>query len=61
MLNLALCIISIFLSGYNLMKNRIDYVLWYGIISLANLVLGLYVLIVEKLTIIESLIKQLGV
>lgn len=61
MLNLALCLIFIFLSGYNLMKNRIDYVLWYGIISLANLVLGLDVLIVEKLTIIESLIKQLGV
>ena len=43
------------------MKNRIDYVLWYGLISLANLILGLYTLISEKLTTIETLVEQLGV
>ena len=43
------------------MKNRIIYVLWYGLFSLANLILGIYVLISEKLTAIETLVKQLGV
>ena len=61
MFNLAFCLLFLCLSGYHLMKNRIDYVLWYGLISLANLILGLYVFILEKLTTIETLIKQLGV
>ena len=61
MFNLAFCLLFLCLSGYYLMKNRIDYVLWYGLISLANFILGLYVFILEKLTTIETLIKQLGV
>ena len=61
MFNLAFCFLFICLSGYSLMKNRIDYVLWYGLISLANLILGLYILISEKLTTIETLVEQLGV
>ena len=61
MFNLVLCFLFICFSGYFLFKNRIDYVLWYGLISLANLITGLYVLISEKLTTIEILVKQLGV
>ena len=61
MLNLAFCLLFICLSGYFFMKNRINYVLWYGLFSLANLIIGLYVLISEKLTTIETLVKQLGV
>ena len=61
MLNLAFCILFMCFSGYFLIKNRIDYVLWYGLISLANLITGIYVLISEKLTAIETLVKQLGV
>ena len=61
MLNLAFCLLLIYLSGYFFMKNKIIYVLWYGLLSLANLILGIYVLISEKLTTIEILVKQLGV
>lgn len=61
MFNLAFCLLFICFSGYYFMKNRIDYVLWYGLISLANLILGLYTVILEKLTTIETLVKQLGV